>query len=344
MRQIYFHISIYTLLLYFQSILQTLYINQTSNEIDRKTTMLIGTFSICYMTLNTSTKYKFINYFIHIFLSIFLFVSSYFSEQLNTSIILFTKDILIYTVGWNTLCIHSTVKESYFKFILYGIFNNLILSSTNYINKLEISKTLLLTLVSVLNVICLMYIKIIGKTDDFIRKKYFIDIFSPRLWYMVIFSTFCYILSTPFEKTLDKSSSYAVTFTSQYVFIQLSKRNYQKILFYFIPILYAILFNLKYNFNILLLNVLAIPTKTYLFIAYESRQRIYIACIDVIVKYVTLYVNTFIDYNIYYNALFIVFFPLMHIFYKCYRADIKSEESLIEENYLKNNIDIIINE
>lgn len=336
MKKIISQITIYKFLLDLQN---KIYI-YNPNDLTIHIIMLISIFSICYLSLNTVIKYHYINYFVHISIPVLYYFKNFLSTNFLTSLILFTNYVLTYTVCWNTLCIHSYVKSNFNIFIFFGIIQNLLNLILQYII-IDLDEIKSLIVISILNIISCFQIKLLNSEKDHERKKNFIDIFSLRVWYMIFYTFLTNLFYDKFKMKLPSNFIYLAINSFYLIF---AKKQCIKIIFYSVPVIFAIYSNLELNIRNSIINTIYIPLKCFMYIAYESKQRIYMINIDVISYFFSLYINKYIEYNIWYNLVLIPWIFLMRVLLLCNKIDKRKEQLNIEENNLKNNIDIVINE
>jgi len=305
-------------------------------------------FALSYCAIITKVLYNYCNIIWHVFTILFLYCNKYLNlrKQIYYSYKFVYKQLMNITV-WNGMCIKYNYRNSLKPFItlssIYNIFDNASEIIINYIkNKISINQ--LVHISCLLNIILIILNFKINDTKTYYNTQYF-DLLSKK--FIIIFSysivcNFLYISDTLTE--IIKKSSYIYLFILQLCVNICAYKNYIKYFLLLLP-LFLIVSKFVVKSNIMLISVtnnIQFPILYILCLQYSTNGRIYILNIC------SIMVPTVVDYlsltNEYVNIIIILLYAVLYYIYDTININIKTEIQHDEENSIKNNIDIIINE
>ena len=304
-------------------------------------------FSLSYCAIITKVLYSYCHIIWHSLTIIFLYTFKYFTvrKQFFCSFKYLYLKIMNITV-WNGMCIKYNYRNSLKPFIaLSSIYNILDNTKTNVINflhgKIEISSLIHISCVLNILLICFNY----KLNDTKHTNTLFFDLLSKKFILMFLFSSitnFIYIsdnLNTYIDLRL-----YISIFILQNYINTCAYKNSIKLLFISLPVF--LLFTKFYIKSQIMLtsiyNNIGLPILYILCIQYNPNGRIYALNICYIM------VPTIIEYihiqSEYINCFNIILCGILYYIHDVVQLNIKKEIQHDEENSIKNNIHIIINE
>ena len=307
-----------------------------------KITLICIGFLISYLSVKTKIFYKYIHIFLHILLITLNYTNKYissFNHLFTVSLYICIYNLLKYCCIWNIFSNVSNLKNIY-GFILFECFNNII--NICYNKSYIIFSS---TLYTIFHILCIIICYQIHKLPDKDNIIYF-DFISRNILMLLIHNicTELYLENTEFLVTQTNVLFYLLGIIYGII---LSKIN-PKIYFLSVPLIVIILYNF-YSSNVysVFLNMLCMPIKFIMYAPYSLDGRIYaIVSTDILIKISLSYIKQFfsIQYFVTQIILYVAWTCSMFFLSNIHIYNINYIDKSIEENNLKNNIDIIINE
>ena len=304
-------------------------------------------FSLSYCAIITKVLYSYCHIIWHTLTIIFLYTFKYFT--IRKEIFLSYKYLYLKLMNitvWNGMCIKYNYRNSLKPFIalssIYNIFDN----SKNYLVNLFVKKienSLLVHISCILNIL-LIYLNYKINDTKHTNTIYF-DLISNKFIMMFLFSgvtNFIYF-SDNLNNDFNLQLYISIFILQNYINI-CAYKNSIKYIIISLPV-FILLIKVYVKSQIMLestYNNIVLPILYILSMQYHSNGRIYTLNICyIILPTIVGYVNI---KNEYMNCLNIVLYGILYYIYEIIKINIKKENQHYEENSIKNNIDIIINE
>ena len=340
-------IFLYVSIFYFQNVLNELLFKK--NQTDFAFSLYNIIFSLSYCAIITKVLFNHCNIIIHCMATIFIYMNKYIvvSPEIISSYKFLYKQFSNITV-WNCMCVRYNYRNSLKPFItLSSIYNLLDITESRVVNLLLSFEMISIYIVHIncfMNVILIILNLKIKERETKSNVTYF-DLISKKFVVLFIFTVLCNFLF--FSEVLSEFWNMKVGL-SLFIFHNLVSFCVFKTKYvYFVSLLPIFLVYTKYYMNsgVLLkyiINITYLPILYMVCLQYRINGRIYALNICYIM------VPTIIEYlevrNEYINYLIAPIAFFLYNINEIIKLNIQKEIETIEENSIKNNIDIIINE
>ena len=339
------YIIIYTLILYSQTTINKLLLIDRIIEKHSVYNIAYPTlFSLSYCAIITKVKYNYCNILFYILLLIFHYTYHFLDINkyiFNSVVYIFDKLTLINVLS--EVITQSNYKIVFRNTILFGSFYNILLNFQDIlihklkeINNFNYIHSGIIILIIILN--------LVNKNKHNILKDKYFDLASRRFLLISGYGIIHLILDIFNMTDIDFIISIISYVLFQKLIVICSIKNLTKLYIVYTPFLIFILnrfvssiYISNLNNNIIYITIVGLTT-----INQQLNSRLYcFVCMFIILP-------TIIENLYYYHKnieyLSILLYPILNHIHNIYLNDIEFEKNNIEENSIKNNVDIIINE